>query len=191
MPFVKMPRSKASLVANPLGAPNLSIDYNFGMQPVSARKSRAPEPEASTIPIIGRAEAVARDYRITLVETETEDGVLVDHLNFVPTHDPDRLRLRDMWLDAATFAPIRLLVSANFDRPPSNKVPWMVWFRKVDGGIIIDHEEAQAPLDYGFDGHIGHATVAFTEVTFKEKLGPYDLLGRKASIGSQYDLWEP
>lgn len=192
IPLIKMPRSKAFLVANPLGAPNLAIDYDFGLQPPRPTHSAlsAPDPPGTPqIQVIGRIETVARDYRATLAGAETEDGVLVDHLTLVPTHDPERLRLRDIWLDAATFTPLHLQLSANFDRAPSNHVPWMVWLRKVDGGIIIDHEEAQAPLDYGFDGNLGHATVAFTDVTFKDKLGPYDSLGR--SGGKVYELWEP
>jgi len=192
VPFIKMPRSKAFLAANPLGAPNLAIDYDFGMQPARPTHSAlsAPDPPGTPqIQVIGRIETVARDYRATLADTQTEDGVRVEHLTLVPTHDPDRLRLRDIWLNAATFEPLRLQLSANFDRAPANRVPWMVWLRKVDGGIIIDHEEAQAPLDYGFDGDLGHATIAFTDVTFKDKLGPYDSLGRTA--GKNFDLWEP
>jgi hypothetical protein len=192
IPFVKFPRKEK--FRNPLGAPILAIDYDFGLLP-RVRRTARPEPSATNAPgdgtrVIGRVQATARDYDVTRVGIATDDGRTIDHLTLVPTHDPKNLRLRELWIDTATHLPTRLRVAGNFTRPPSTEVTWTVFFRTVDGTLLIDREIADAPLAFGFDGDLRNTTYAFTDVTLENKLKWLDTLGRNGELAKP-DIVEP
>jgi hypothetical protein len=192
IPFVKLPRKHQ--YRNPLGAPLLAIDYDFGLLPRVRRNAR-PEPRETTAPgdgtrVIGRVQATARDYDVTRIGIAAEDGRTIDHLALAPTHDPKNLRLRELWIDTATHLPLRLRIAGNFTRPPSTEITWTVTFRTIDGTLVIDRESADAPLDFGFDGQLQRTTYAFNEVTLENKLKWLDTLGRNGAL-AQPDIVEP
>jgi hypothetical protein len=59
-----------------------------------------PEPVGTPLPVIGTVTAVGEfDYRVDSVTTEGD----VLHLKVLPTRDPDRNRLREMWVDKQTL----------------------------------------------------------------------------------------
>jgi hypothetical protein len=59
-----------------------------------------PEPIGTPLPIIGTVSAVGEfDYRVDSVATEGSQL----HLDVSPTRDPDRNRLREIWVDRATL----------------------------------------------------------------------------------------
>ena len=59
-----------------------------------------PEPAASALPLIGSVTAVGEfDYHVNSVETAGDQL----HLTVSPIRDPDRNRLREIWVDAKTL----------------------------------------------------------------------------------------
>jgi hypothetical protein len=59
-----------------------------------------PEPSLTALPIIGTVTAVGEfDYNVASVATEGDQL----HLKVLPTRDPDRNRLRELWVDKRTL----------------------------------------------------------------------------------------
>jgi hypothetical protein len=157
-----------------LGVPELAPAYGFGIGRVSLTPApRAltpaelvaqirtelhdPDPHASPTPTpeptpgleeIATVYAKNRAYDVTLVGTDELDGTPAYHLALHPLREPKRYRLRDLWVDAATFAPRKLVEVANFINGPGTAVPWSVTFKQQDGALYIDRESALAPIQY-------------------------------------------
>jgi hypothetical protein len=94
-----------------------------------------------------------RDYAITLGGIDAVDGHDDYHLVMKPLADPQKYRLRDVWIDAATFAVDKLRVGGNFNDKAMAAVPWIVNLRQFSGATYIVNETAQAPLD-GYRGRM-------------------------------------
>lgn len=157
-----------------LGAPELSPNYGFGigttpLTPVPPALTPAeivrqvreqfndPDPRATATPSpeptaglheIATVYARDRAYDMSLVGTDDIDGSPAYHLSLHPLRDPHRYRLRDLWVDTATFAPRKLVEAINFASGPGTNVPWSVTFANHDGALYIDKETALAPMQY-------------------------------------------
>jgi hypothetical protein len=113
------------------------------------RISPSPSPTPQALPSLHEiAEVYARSptYRITLIGREDLDGAPAYHLKLVPVRDPGRYRLRELWVDAETFAPQKLVEALNFEQGPGTTVPWTVTFAPHDGALYIGRESANAPM---------------------------------------------
>jgi hypothetical protein len=157
-----------------LGAPQLSPNYGFGIgttpltpvpQPLTPAEIvqqvrdqfNDPNPRATPTPSpeptpelheIATVYAKNRAYDVSLVGTEDVDGAPAYHLALHPLREPHRYRLRELWVDTATFAPRKLIEALNFANGPGTGVPWSVTFKKQDGALYIDKETALAPIQY-------------------------------------------
>ncbi len=156
-----------------LGVPHLAPTYSFGMAPFvpaptptpfdSAALVRdirrefhdpnprvsSPAPSPSGLQTIVVTAASARDYTIRLLGEEPVDGHLCYHLALHPTHDPQRLRIREAWIDEHTFAVWKLIDALNFKSGAGTTVPWTIRFADLDGAHYIAEEDANAPLRAG------------------------------------------
>jgi hypothetical protein len=185
--------------ADYLGAPDLSPNYGFGigttpLTPVPQPPTPAeivrqvrdqfndPDPRVTPSPApaptpglheIATVYAKNRAYDVSLVGTDDVDGSPAYHLSLHPLREPHRYRLRDLWVDTATYAPRKLIEALNFANGPGTNVPWSVTFANHDGAIYIDKETALAPMQYR--GLIyTQASVSIEDLTPVEKL-PRDL----------------
>jgi len=168
-----------------LGVPMLTPNYSFGIvsympnvvsqdvdqnalvreirrefnDPMPAE--RAEEPAGSNAPKeIGHVVTSTRDYAITYDGTESVDGFSVYHLSLHPTHAPDRLRLREIWIDTQTYATRALVTNGNF---ANASTPWLVKFAIVDGVEYIASEAAATPVKVG--PHVyDRATISFEDI---------------------------
>lgn len=118
------------------------------------RATATPMPRASADDLNGLREIAAvtvykRDYRITLVGEETISGHACYHLALQPLRTRDRdLRLRDVWVDEATYATERLREAWNFSNGPGTSVPWTVDFTDTAGVHYVASERAEVPMSY-------------------------------------------
>lgn len=155
-----------------LGVPHLAPNYSFGMAPFvpaptptpfnaaalveeirqqfhdpnpRAAASASPGP-GSTLAQIATVVSRNRDYSISLLGTETIDGHPCYHLALHPLRDPGRYRIRQAWIDEATYAPWQLLDQIDFVSGPGTNVPWMIHFADVGGAHYVAEEDAQAPM---------------------------------------------
>lgn len=126
------------------GIPDLSPIYSFGMRTVTHH----PEDEDASSPLkaIGRIVTLVRHYDVSLVEQTALDGTDVYHLALRPLTDPDRYRLRELWISTSTYDVLQARVHGNFADRPASTIPWLISFSTIDGATYIASEAAEAPL---------------------------------------------
>jgi hypothetical protein len=80
------------------------------------------------------------------VEQTTLGGIDVYHLALTPLRDPDRYRLRELWISTSTYDVIQARVHGNFADRPASTIPWLITFSAIDGATYIASESTEAPL---------------------------------------------
>jgi hypothetical protein len=170
-PFDRFPESNANV--DYLGVPLLAPNFGFGLGTVtqtvdpestttpselvrevraqfrdpapSRSASPAPSPEP-TLRVIAVVSTETRVYDITLVGVESLNGSSAYHLILKPVRDPGRYRLRQLWIDTESYAPLKLVEQLNFVDGPGTTVPWSVTFVQRDGETYIARESALDPM---------------------------------------------
>jgi hypothetical protein len=120
-----------SNIDEPLGLPEISPIYDFGL---------AKLPPATS-------ESAA--YGVALLETAVLHGRDVYVLELTPLLDPANARLREMWIDAKTFAPMRVVTQGAFRSGPGTTVAWTVNYTIDQGHWLIVNESTTASLVLG------------------------------------------
>ncbi len=157
-----------------LGVPVLAPNYGFGIGVTPlARAPRPPTPAeivaevraafhdpnpratASATPTprpgpraIAHVLARTREYRIRFVGTGDVGGIPAAHLALHPLRDPARYRLRQLWIDPQTGAPLAAVIALDFVRGPTTAVPWRIRFAQIAGATYVARETALAPMAY-------------------------------------------
>ena len=144
-----------------LGVPFLTPDYSFGIAHPSIRAAAKPAPHGTGLKTIAVVSAPQHDYTVTNAGFETIDGRQTEHLVLKPLRDPNRYRLRDLWVDPASKLPVRATLARNFTVAPEDTTPWRVDFKTVDGGLYISSETALATLHMSHGRFVSNATVTF------------------------------
>jgi hypothetical protein len=80
-----------------------------------AMPSPPPNLAADPIGTITTVTAVDRAYDITLAGTETVRGYTCWHLRLRPLRDPQQYRLRELWIDEASYEVVRLVYAQPFN----------------------------------------------------------------------------
>ncbi|MFN2449847.1 MAG: hypothetical protein ABR508_08680 [Candidatus Baltobacteraceae bacterium] len=166
-----------------LGVPKLSPTYAFGLNAAAEDEQTpsssalvaqirkefndpVPDAKARELSSAGGMKTIAvvstrtRAYTIALSGVQTIDGHDCYHLLLTPAHDPDRLRLRELWVDRETYQTRQLLSAGNFT---GSSVPWLVTFEEVNGAMYIASESAQSPIGVG-EHHYEKASIAFETI---------------------------
>lgn len=178
-----------------LGIPMLAPNYSFGLgttprgsaetRPTDAelvrqirqefgdpmpRNRSMPSPEPSSgLREIAVVEARSPTYTISLVGIETAASGPAYHLRLRPLRDPGRFRLRELWVDTRTYAPIKLVEALNFVTGPGTAVPWSVTFDRIGGASYVATETALAPMQLKKHGY-SFASVSFENVRAVERI---------------------
>lgn len=155
-----------------IGPPLLSPNYSFGMNTYVPPDQRTPaelveeirreyhDPapqkvnklaQQSGLKTIAIESASAHTYHISLVGIEPDGANRDYHLALQPLQDPLKYRLRDLWIDTATFVTRRARIGANFTDAATEQIPWMVRFQQIGGATYIASEDAERPIA-GFRG---------------------------------------
>jgi hypothetical protein len=177
-----------------LGIPMLAPNYSFGLgttprgtaesrptdaqlveevrqafhDPMPRRPAPAPEP-TSGLREIAVVESRSRAYAISFVGVENATTRPAYHLQLQPLRDPERFRLRELWVDTRTYAPIKLVEALNFETGPGTAVPWSITFGQIGGASYIATETALAPLRLKKHGY-SSASVSFENVRSVEHI---------------------
>jgi hypothetical protein len=153
---------------DPIGEVAFAVDQTYGLAPAASFRvthdAHAFSGVASSLPVIGTTGVRARAYDVTLLGLETADDHAWYHLGLRPVRDPDRNRLRELWVDTASWLPKVAIVAGIGNRPPISKSPWRVTFVEEQGGVYIQEEQALKVLDYGGQGTLTETRVAFHEL---------------------------
>ncbi len=155
-----------------ISVPLLAPNYSFGLVPYippSAltpadlvaqirREYHDPSPakiaqleQTSGLKTIASVTSSAGSYKIELVGVEPEQTGPAYHLALTPLRDPLKYRLRDLWIDKATFETDRARIGGNFTDAATESVSWMVRFEQIDGTTYIQSERAESPI-VGYHG---------------------------------------
>jgi hypothetical protein len=166
-----------------IGPLALSVNYDFGIsllpQKTTVVSSGTEMEFPPNLPIIGTTGSTTHDYTVRLIGM-LDDGKIY-HLGLEPTHDPGRLRLREMWIWADTFLTRSILISSNFDDEPYTTVPWLIEFTHIGGADYIAKETAEAPLDFEDDVSLPNVTIAFEDLKLLPALPQYGAVGANDS----------
>lgn len=165
-----------------IGVPMLSPAYDFGIAPYLTPESLtdaqiveqirdefhdpAPAKVAQLarergLPTIASVLAGGRAYSIRLQGIEPIAGHPDFHLALTPLREPQKYRLRDVWIDERTYRTDRLRSEGNFVDGGTASVMWTADFRTIAGAQYLSEERTDAPLPHWFDS----VTVAFEAIT--------------------------
>ena len=111
-----------------------------------------------TIAVVSAAQ---HEYMVRLDGDEAIAGATFEHLTLRPLHDPNRFRLRELWVDSASKLPRRAIVSRNFTVSPEDTVAWSVDFATIDDGLYIESENALGTLQEAHGRAVSNAAVTF------------------------------
>jgi len=133
--------------AEPFAIPEVSPLYFFGLR---ACAGHAPDAGGGNgLRTIGAVATASRRYRIRVIGPEAVDGHPALHLGLTPLVDPQRDRLRDLWVDPATDELLAARTAGNFSGRAEAAIPWLIRFSRAAGGTLIDTEIAEDPLRRG------------------------------------------
>jgi hypothetical protein len=172
---------------DPLGQVTFAVNQDFGIAlnapPISQTQDLV---DISTtkpfLPHIGSTAVVARTYTITNLGNVTEKGRLLYHLALMPVRDPDRYRLRELWIDAKTYDVVHAKVSGIGNGEPFSTTAWLIDFRQWEGGTYIERETALDSLqDSGETCY--NVVITFEDVTARNSLNAYEQVGITSSTG--------
>ncbi|HTA39913.1 MAG TPA: hypothetical protein VK760_12595 [Candidatus Acidoferrales bacterium] len=145
-----------------LGVPFLTPTYSFGLaRSFAPALGPTPSPEGTGLKTIAVVSAAQHEYTVRLDGDETIDGATFEHLTLRPLRDPNRFRLRELWVDSATKLPRRAIVSRNFTVAPEDTVAWVVDFATIGGGVYIASENALSTLQEAHGRVVSNAGVTF------------------------------
>ena len=190
-----------------LGVPMIAPTYSFGMagaatdseqprtdalvdqirkefnDPVPAQKADAnvTNPGVRTIAAVT---SYVRRYTITLAGIEPVQGSDCYHLLLQPNLDPQKLRLREVWVDTQTFQTRQIISADNFT---GSHVPWRITFDDRSGVPYISSETALAPVGFA-DHRYQHAVVSFEAISEAQRpTRPLDFFVTKNALMAEPD----
>lgn len=193
----RVPMSSPQFTFDYLGVPVLAPSYAFGIVPSDAppnttrsdmdlvreirREFHDPMPVRKQIQGNGSLKTIAavvvthRDYDVKILGTEPLDGHNDYHLALKPLLDPGMYRLREMWVDASTYATDRVVTAGDFTADRLTRIRWQTDYRQINGATFIDSENALAGVSLDRRQY-DSASVAFTGITPAQSAAPYAAL---------------
>jgi hypothetical protein len=146
-----------------LGQPKLAPTYSFGLGPAPVPAPRAQGPDLPGAPrTIGAVIANGRRYDVRLAGEESVGARACWHLTLKPLGDPGKYRLRDLWVDEASYQTVRLRTDGNFTLKATGRNLWTVNYAQIGNGWYI-LDETGAPTDAG-DTNYDRVSVQFLDV---------------------------
>lgn len=118
-------------IDEPFGLPQISPLYDFGLSKL--------EPATST----------ARAYDVALVDVQSLNNRRVYLLELTALLNPKTYRLRELWVDAQSFAVVKLATEGAFRSGPATTVEWIVTYTVNHGRWLIESEATPASLLLG------------------------------------------
>jgi hypothetical protein len=127
-----------------------------------------PEPSYSALPVIGTVTATGEfDYDVTSVEPEGDEL----HLKLLPTRDPDRNRLRELWVEKTTLELHKLIATDKLFILPSKDVYgvlFTVTLNMIDGYPCVTAIHGVVGDNYSGDGQV--VDYVFSDISFPATL---------------------
>lgn len=149
-------------------------EFNDPLPPGRTLRPASPTPhEPATIATVRVSN---RRYTVVNVGIEDVSGIACFHLKLTPVAEPDKYRLRDIWVDTTSSATVQLNVSGNFIDGPGAEVPWTIKFAEINGTRYIAEERTTAPLRYG-GARYSEVRISFNDITAVPSPRPSTMVG--------------
>jgi hypothetical protein len=137
-----------------VGDPAIRPLESFGLlrppnQLAEPESPEVPSPQETALAEVGRVQVNARDYSVELVTDDADTDADSYHLRLTPTHDPTRLRLRELWVSKDTYVTRRLVVQGIYDGDPYDKIRWMVTYVEINNRLYVQQIKNQQTLHFG------------------------------------------
>ncbi len=165
---------KAALVGNvaPLSSLGTLVAAPSPTPAPTATPTAAPSALATEKPLreLVRIEAVARDYAIVLAGTESIRGVEAYHLALTPLRNPRFYRLRDLWVETASFGTVQLAIQGMFEGKPYDDARWIVAYTAIAGRYYVQQIHTDDTLRFGLDRAVTGLTFDFVGYDFPTTL---------------------
>ena len=167
-----------------LGVPRLAPNYSFGIVPSDEvprtglsgmdlvreirKEFHDPFPpqrqqHSSDLKTIALVVVAHRQYEIRLAGSQPLGNHDDYDLVLKPIADPGTYRLREMWVNEATYATDRVVTDGNFTADELGRVRWQTDFTQVAGAPFITQETALSGFMLN-RRHYDAASVAFTNI---------------------------
>jgi hypothetical protein len=148
------------------GVPLLSPAYMFGLNAAANDDAATPDANAAgSLHSIATVVSENRAYNISFAGEESLHGIQAYHLQLRPLRQASVYRLRDLWIDKATYDVLQANVQGNFTNAPMTKVPWTVEFATVAGATYIASETTTATLQFRRDRSFDGARIVFDDIS--------------------------
>ncbi len=155
-----------------IGIPYLSPNYSFGISPnvpprmmtsadiVAQVRSQYDDPapnkidqpqQADGMKTIASVYTPSGAYDVALDGTVNCKGHTDYHLSLVPRREPHRYRLRDIWINTATYQIDQIRSAGNFVDGGTSSVPWLIAFQAINGVEYIETERTERPISHWYD----------------------------------------
>jgi hypothetical protein len=144
-----------------------SIVPRVASSPRSGASFATPIPQTTDdLREIGRIESNTRAYDIRIAGTEMVAGSPALHLVLAPIRDPKINRLRDLWLEPATFRTVQSRVQGILENKPYDGISWTVHYVLVEGRQYVQQVVADEPLHFGLDTTLAKFEFDFVDLHF-------------------------
>jgi len=157
--------TKISLVGAPPVTPSARPEVAVSPPPT-------PVPGETPLRELARVEAVAHDYQIEFAGTERIGDADTYHLTLTPLRDPHVYRLRDLWVDTASYATVQLALAGLFEGRPYDDARWLVSYVRLDGRYYVGQIKAQDQLKFGLDRYVDGLEFDFVQYEFPADIPP-------------------
>jgi hypothetical protein len=144
----------------------------FGLRPKKnspefLESAATPEPEPSGERAIATVSAVDRAYAVTYANDADVNGRQCYHLTLVPRRDPEHYRIRDLFVDKATFVPQRYVIAVTATAGPIKKTFFVTCDAAlVAGYTLLTRAETSFVLHALFFAYGGTGRYAVHDVSF-------------------------
>jgi len=145
-----------------LGIPKLAVTYAFGLAQPSAPQARAPD-ASGAMKTIATVRAVRRTYDVRLGGEATVDGSPCWHLTLTPLGNPGTYRLRDLWVDEASYQTRQLVTDGNFTGKETGSGRWTVAYAQAGDRWFLAREVSNEPVHDG-TGRYDSVSIEFLDV---------------------------
>ena len=156
----------------------LSGGVSLERQNATPSAAPIPLPEAtafatdSSLRELAHVEATSRDYAIAFAGIESVRGVDAYHLTLTPMRSPNVNRLRDLWVDPASFETLRLAVHGLFQGKPYADARWVVTYVRCAGRNYVQQIATSDTLRFGFDRFVAGLQFDFVAYDFPATIPP-------------------
>jgi hypothetical protein len=152
------------------GPPTADVFEPAPVRPHPVEFVPTPEPDQKALQVIGTVRVTNEfDYRVTSMSVDGDEI----HLSIVPTRDPERNRLREIFADRSTFELRKLIATDTLfvGKKETYPVTFTITMAMLEGLPVVTDIHSEAGEGYVGDGQ--KVDFKFKDIKFPDSLPPW------------------